>query len=640
MALSTSKLAVDVLGEATAGVGVSIINPLHLAGAPLFDVTHPTYGAIADSVTDNKVAIDAALAAAAVKGGVVYFPAAVLKYTTSGNHTVAAGVTVMGDGAFASILEHTGNNTCFSAVAQSTAELFYQRRFYGLRIEGNSGASAIAISISHLYRAYLEDVIVWDYTGGCGIEIKNSVIAAVGLFTEGTTFMHVHVRNCLIGWRFTRDTSNSGTISFGETRFYACSCVLYTASSIGITIPDTGSFVYGGIWHIKFNAQATGGTLINVGAGALVQDVELALFAEITSPATSAIKLVLGSSASTFFGYGEFTTSGTYTESITGSPTYFIGQKSGKHTVGQSGEYHLTTANTSWAIGTADADLVVAFNTTGTINGLFNISWTGTGRAHSMLFRVGATGGDTTPTVSVVDEWYSGGQKVFGTPKIQRLSSGGGVPHVVIPVANRNAATGDIRLHLIASQSFPYQWGIFQGAAGALAAADVAWLDFPARVVRLTADNTAIAAGTPTTGVAVANLQFPIFIGEEWDIEWSLYVANSVATDVFVINVVPTAGTFTGRVTLEGQTGVPTAGAGVVKILEGPAGTITTATANAPGATGTIGLVTRLLVRAQGKQTVANGTMTVQLRAGTNAAVSSGTATVKLQSQMIARRVG
>ncbi|MCW2968103.1 MAG: Chaperone of endosialidase [Solirubrobacteraceae bacterium] len=167
-------------------------------------------------------------------------------------------------------------------------------------------------------------------------------------------------------------------------------------------------------------------------------------------------------------------------------------------------------------------------------------------------------------------------------------------------------------------------------------ASSLAWQPTP---TRLTADNAAIAAATPTTGVAVATLQQAVGLNEEWDIEWILHVANSVATDVFVVNVAPTAGTFTGRVTVIGQNGVPTAGAGVAKILQGPAGTITTATANAPGNTGTIGLVTTIIVRAQGKQTVAGGTLQVQLRAGTSAAVSSGTATVKAQSQMIATRL-
>jgi hypothetical protein len=162
------------------------------------------------------------------------------------------------------------------------------------------------------------------------------------------------------------------------------------------------------------------------------------------------------------------------------------------------------------------------------------------------------------------------------------------------------------------------------------------WNPVPAR---LTADNAAIAAAVPTTFVAVAGLTQAVGVNEEWDVEWVLHIANSVATDVFVVNVSPTAGTFTGRYTVIGQNGVPTAGAGVVKHLLNPTGTGTTATANAPGNTGTIGLVTTIIVRAQGKQTVSAGSLQVSLRAGTSAAASSGTATVKTQSQMIATRL-
>ena len=158
-------------------------------------------------------------------------------------------------------------------------------------------------------------------------------------------------------------------------------------------------------------------------------------------------------------------------------------------------------------------------------------------------------------------------------------------------------------------------------------------------LTRLTADNSAIAAAAPTTVVAVAGLQQAANINDEWDIEWILHIANSVATDVFAFNVSSSAGTFTGRYTVTGANGVPGTGAGVVKFLQQPCGTITVASANAPGNTGTIGLITTVIIRAQGKLTVAAGSIQVLLRAGTSAAASSGTATVKLQSQMIARRI-
>lgn len=157
--------------------------------------------------------------------------------------------------------------------------------------------------------------------------------------------------------------------------------------------------------------------------------------------------------------------------------------------------------------------------------------------------------------------------------------------------------------------------------------------------VRLTADNAAIAAAAPTTALQVANLIQAAVVGDEWDIEWILDIANSVAADVFVFNVTSTAGTLTGRFTVEGTNGVPNLGAGVVKFWSTPAGTLTIANANAPGATGTIGLVLTVVVRARVKLTVAPGNIQLLLRAGTNAAAASGTATVKAQSQMIARKV-
>jgi hypothetical protein len=156
---------------------------------------------------------------------------------------------------------------------------------------------------------------------------------------------------------------------------------------------------------------------------------------------------------------------------------------------------------------------------------------------------------------------------------------------------------------------------------------------------RLTADNAAIAAAVPTTALQVAGLTQAANINEEWDIEWIVDIANSVAADVFVFNVTSTAGTLTGRYVVYGASGVPNTGAAVAKCWQMPAGTITVANANAPGATGTIGLVCTVVIRARVKLTVANATIQLLLRAGTNAAASSGTATVKAQSQMSATRI-
>lgn len=156
---------------------------------------------------------------------------------------------------------------------------------------------------------------------------------------------------------------------------------------------------------------------------------------------------------------------------------------------------------------------------------------------------------------------------------------------------------------------------------------------------RLTADNAPIAAAVPTTVVTVAGLVQAALINEEWDIEWLLDIANSIAADVFVFNVTSSAGTLTGRYVVTGVNGVPGTGAGVAKVLQQPAGTITVASVNAPGNTGTIGLVTTVSVRFRGKLTVANANIQLGIRAGTSGALTSGTATVKIQSQMSATKI-
>lgn len=201
---------------------------------------------------------------------------------------------------------------------------------------------------------------------------------------------------------------------------------------------------------------------------------------------------------------------------------------------------------------------------------------------------------------------------------------------------NHTHATGDVTSgRFVAARLLAGLDGLVLMGKGA--AADPAYTSRVA--VRLTADNAAIAAAVPTTALQVANLTVAALINDEYDIEWILDIANSIAADVFVFNVTSTLGTLTGRFTVEGTNGVPNLGAGVVKLWSMAAGTLTTANANAPGATGTIGLVLTVVIRARVKLTVANGTIQLLLRAGTNAAASSGTATVKAQSQMIARKV-
>lgn len=154
---------------------------------------------------------------------------------------------------------------------------------------------------------------------------------------------------------------------------------------------------------------------------------------------------------------------------------------------------------------------------------------------------------------------------------------------------------------------------------------------------RLTADLSAIAAGTTVTNVGTLNKN--VVVNDEFDIEWWIYYTTSVTTDVLIISVAPSAGTCTGSFFVLGANGAPDTGAAVGKQITADIGAVIAASANSPGNLGSTTKKGCLVVRAQFKQTVANGTINLRLRAVTNAGASSGTVTVKTQSQMTSKRL-
>lgn len=158
-------------------------------------------------------------------------------------------------------------------------------------------------------------------------------------------------------------------------------------------------------------------------------------------------------------------------------------------------------------------------------------------------------------------------------------------------------------------------------------------------IVRLTADNPAVAAGTSASVVTTPILGQSANVDEEWDIEWILYILLSVATDILVFKVFSDAGTLIGRASIIGQEGPPDTGAGVAKFIGIASNVITPASAQCPGNPGSTVKPTTVFVRAQGKQTVANGVIRIGIRATDFAGASSGTATIIARSQMIATRL-
>lgn len=84
----------------------------------LYDVTH--FGGVGDGITDDTAAINRAISAIPVGGGVLYFPPG-LNFRTTGSHSIANPVTIMGMG-FGNYVG-TGSVSCVSCYSP-TANLF------------------------------------------------------------------------------------------------------------------------------------------------------------------------------------------------------------------------------------------------------------------------------------------------------------------------------------------------------------------------------------------------------------------------------------------------------------------------------------------------------------------------------------
>jgi hypothetical protein len=509
----------------------AISTPIYDKGGAVYHVLAPGYY---DSTagTDLTAAINAALTAATASRGVVRLPDG-WSWTTTGGHVIPAGVTIEGGGSYATRLTHTGNNVCFTATETGTTNLFAQRQFRGFWLEGNAGASAVGFLIGGFYRPIVDNVFVNGYSAGRAFDFYNG---AADTFTEGIHLTNVHVRGTKYPYRF-RQAAASGNESFAELRFGGCNISLDVANGIGIDVPDSGTYIYGGHWDIKGNVDATGCTIVNVAAGALVQENTYSLYFEATQAVTRA---AIGSGGA-FWGHGVFKVGPTNLVSDSGAGGAWFGAEF-YESVGSSGQHFVTTGTKAIA---ADGDVVALYSTAsgGGLHGLVELTYyaADSSRQHHILVSVNAWSFDTAPTLAVVDEWAYGGEKSITALAIKQLSADASNPHLIATIGNRNSQGGTLSLRYLGTHGFPVQVQVFPAAAAGTLGSALTTLGRKRLIVTgfswdpaSIADGSFTATAVTVTGVTLA-ANWVHRVAFDKDLAGTQWTAYTSATNTVVV---------------------------------------------------------------------------------------------------------
>lgn len=212
-------------------------------------------GASADQ-TGFSLAFSAANAS--TTGGIVYAPPG--DYYVTGPFTQDPDVLLMGAGVGRTVIHHTGNNTFITSTAQ---EFFKKRGWIGFTLHGNSGASANGLVFGDTYGAILEDLLIWDYTSGSNIEVRNTTY-----WTEGTQFFGVVSRGGLrnLSFRVIPASPTNDQKSFAETRIHGMVVVQENApGAIGVSV-GANCRIYGSTLDFKCHNAISSAKAINLEA--------------------------------------------------------------------------------------------------------------------------------------------------------------------------------------------------------------------------------------------------------------------------------------------------------------------------------------------------------------------------------------
>ena len=218
------------------------LNSLRATNFPLYNVKDAAYGAVGDGTTDDGPAIQAAITAASVSGGVVFFPAGSYR-TVQALSCTSAKVSFLGAGSEASkLVNATAGNVLLTANAGSSniANSFIK----GLSLDHSSTGTTWALQVIATIGMHIEDVRVLNHRKGINAQsrvlLENCfVTTASGGTDEPLSFTSSATGSVVRGGQYkaTGVTANASVINVDVTN------VLIDGALI--TTPGGASVVYG-----------------------------------------------------------------------------------------------------------------------------------------------------------------------------------------------------------------------------------------------------------------------------------------------------------------------------------------------------------------------------------------------------------
>lgn len=164
-----------------------------------------------------------------------------------------------GEGWNSTIFEHTGNNT-FLTFAGDGSNIFTRAILRKLRIEGNSGASAVGVEFRDSWGYKIEECYIRDYSAGSALVLHNYLG-----WTEGVILNDVMFRNNLYSINPKRTASAGGTNSlFGLSGRIYINLQIANAYGIYLNAEDSANTLLAYGWDLDIYSWFVSGGGTNV----------------------------------------------------------------------------------------------------------------------------------------------------------------------------------------------------------------------------------------------------------------------------------------------------------------------------------------------------------------------------------------